>query len=267
MEMKLAALAAAVCLLGTGQVAQATLVASYGVGAAATTANEQFVQRLDTDTQAIDSLEDPTNDRGWGGSDFASPPLVGETPLELRFDSVGTPFTKLGGIAGTSQITRVSSDGRAAHAGEYYFQGQDFEITFVDAVSAFGFWGSDIGDFDGCPLGDTNCLRVGGRGLTVTLLDADGKSLTADPIAIDGSDSGGVLFWGIVDTGGANIAKVVFHDRSGGVDIQGFDDFTIGAVDPDFVTDPPPNRTPEPGALALAGLALAGASWARRRRS
>lgn len=265
--MKLKTIAASICLLASAQYAQAVLVDFYGVGANAGSKELSFQQALTAGTLAVDKLEDDANcTRGWykdlscNTTGVASP---GIDPLGLVFDSVSPPgTTSLAGLTGTSQIVSDPSEGRMAHSGVSYWVGQDFTITFDAAVSAFGFWGSDIGDFiKGCTT--TACKD---RGITIELFNDAGDALGDFWVKGDGNN-GSVLFWGFVDTavGPARVKSIRIKDVTDGLDGQAFDDFMIGAVRSDF--DPgTPNPAPEPGVLALAGLALAGAARARRRR-
>lgn len=268
--MKLKTIAASICLLASAQYAQAVLVDFYGVGATATSKELSFQQALTAGTLAVDKLEDnPACTRGWyvnpldpfdcSSTGVVSPDAGG---LPLIFDSIASPGTTKGGnLKGTSQIVSAPIEGRSPHSGVSYWTGEDFTITFDDAVSAFGFWGSDIGDFsNGCTT--PGCKD---RGITIQLFDELGVSLGDFWVKGDGNN-GSVLFWGFVDTaaGPARVKSVRITDVTGSQDGQGFDDFMIGQVRADF--DPgTPNPAPEPGVLALVGLALAGAARARRR--
>lgn len=266
--MKLKTIAASICLLASAQYAQAVLVDFYGVGASATTKELSFQAALTAGTLAVDKLEDDANcTRGWYKDLGCSPTGVGSPGpggLDLLFDSVSSPGTIKGGnLNGTSQIVSDPVEGRAAHSGISYWTGQDFTITFDAAVSAFGFWGSDIGDFVKA------CTTAGckDRGITIELFDDAGGALGDFWVQGDGNNAS-VLFWGFVDTavGPARVKSIRIKDVTDGLDGQAFDDFMVGAVSRTFDPGPGPNPAPEPGVLALAGLALAAAARIRRRR-
>lgn len=267
--MKLKTIAASICLLASAQYAQAVLVDFYGVGSSAATKEASFHAALTVGTLAVDKLEDDDNcTRGWYKDPSCNTTGVGSPGVNgfpLIFDSVTSPGTTKGGnLSGTSQILSDPSEGRAAHSQVAYWTGVDFTITFDAAVSAFGFWGSDIGDFI------SSCTTAGckDRGITIELFDDAGAALGDFWVKGDGNN-GSVLFWGFVDTatGPARVKSVKIKDVTGSLDGQGFDDFMIGQVRADFVPpDTDPNPVPEPGVLALAGLALAAAARVRRRR-
>ncbi len=126
-----------------------------------------------------------------------------------------------------------------------------FTINFSKAISAFAFFGTDIGDYDGTMYMDM-------------YLDGDLKTtLTVRDETAPAANGGELLFYGFASPDVA-YDKIVFRTKSpGGNDVFGFDDFW--AADAGQLVAPTP--APEPGSLALVGLALAAAGLMRRRKA
>jgi hypothetical protein len=121
-----------------------------------------------------------------------------------------------------------------------------FTITFSSPVSAFGFYGVDIGDFDG----QVTATTAGGLNQVFNI---------GNSTSIEG---GSVLFWGVIDPD-ASFISVAFGNTGSGDDIFGFDDFTIGT--PEQVVGA---AVPEPATLVMfgSGLALTAAVLRHRAR-
>ena len=104
-------------------------------------------------------------------------------------------------------------------------------------MTAFGFYGIDIGDVGG----QLNLSEFGNV-----------------PHTVSGA-SGSVLFFGVTDT---TPFSVITFNNSSLTDRFNFDNFTIGSVNQDLAA------TPEPATLLLPGTSLArmaGAAWKRRK--
>lgn len=110
-------------------------------------------------------------------------------------------------------------------------------------VAAFGFYGVDMGELGGA--------------LSLTITDVLGN--TTEETLTTGTVGSSLLFWGLVDNTGTLYRSVRFNNTLP-QDAFGLDDLVIGTVD---VVQPP--GVPEPGTLALFGLALCSAGMARRR--
>jgi PEP-CTERM motif len=184
---------------------------------------------------------------GVGNEGFERFAVGATAPLALSFAGSGgstlaATLTAAGQIANTNDVGRFNT---TAGGNRWWDSVGSFTITFATAVSAFGFYGSDIGD-------------VNGR-LTVDLTDTAGLVTRYTVANTQNGNDGSLLFWGFVDRTVA-YTKIVFGNTSGGADGFGFDDMVIGDRG-QVVT------VPEPGSLALAGLALAGLAAASRRRT
>jgi hypothetical protein len=165
-------------------------------------------------------------------------------PITLTFPGAGT--ASLTGQGNTTVIALGTSAGRYPISGTaYYTVSGTFVIEFSAPVAAFGFYATDIGDFNGR--------------LTLTLLGAGGATTLTVPHTIN-NDGGGVLYFGVIDTANP-FTRITFGNTAAGTDFFGFDDMTVGSVQ-----QVQPAPVPEPATVLLLGAGLAGVAAARRRR-
>ncbi|MFN6979155.1 MAG: PEP-CTERM sorting domain-containing protein [Gemmobacter sp.] len=159
-------------------------------------------------------------------------------------------------LNGAASIVGSPGAGRFATSGSRYVQtaaGGDFSITFSSAIAAFGFYGTDIGDF--------------GNGLILQLTKSGGSTVdlaVGNTVGSGGSTNGSLLFFGFIDLN-ETYTSIAFLNQPGGVDIFGFDDMTIG--DRRQIVNPPVVPLPAALPLSLAALGLLGALKMRRRKT
>jgi hypothetical protein len=147
---------------------------------------------------------------------------------------------------GGATINSNPSSGRFATSGSSYVQtsgGGDFTINFSTAIAAFGFYGTDMGDF-----GNELILRLEREG---------GGSVDVNVGNNDNSPNGALVFFGLIDSVDA-YTGITFLNQPTGTDVFGFDDLIIGDIG-QVVTPPTPGPGPTPGPAPIplpAGLPL-----------
>lgn len=149
-------------------------------------------------------------------------------------------------------------------------EGSTFELNFNRKVQAFGFFGVDIGDFNGTLLLEF-LDDDGGVLFTIDAEQALQQALPGDGsvlyLGVDVDDSN-LFFDGIrFRTAASTLVNQRFNalnaDDPGNTrtDTFGFDSFTVVAAP----GTQPPNGVPAPGTALLLGSALAGLALMRRR--
>lgn len=184
--------------------------------------------------------------------------LSGSAPLALSFPgSTGSITANLtGGNGSVESVTPGSTNGagRYAISGSNYWEvsaggGGNFAVEFSTAVSAFGFYGIDIGDFGG----QLELELAGGETQTVTVPTTEGSG---------GSTDGSVFYFGLIQTDPADaFTSVSFLTTTGGGDVFAFDDLTIGDQGQVEL-----NPVPLPAAGWMLIAALGGLGIAKRRK-
>jgi len=195
-------------------------------------------QRLTTYTNAAAASENFLSYLiGVGTEDFEDVSVGSYSPMQLIFPGTGTAtLTGSGARIDSTNGNGTNGVGRYAISASHYVESGDkgFTVTFSDPVSAFGFWGVDIGDFGGD-----------------LIIQTTNGSYTLDT---KNNPGGSVLFWGIIDTD--LFKSVTFSNTAAGTDYFAFDDMTIGSlaqVDPEKLSE-----VPEPNTIALVGAGLTG---------
>jgi len=179
---------------------------------------------------------------------------VGVETFESFTTDIGMPLnstfagSQTATLTGTGNIRSVPTGtngfGRYPISGNKFLEtASNFTVTFTTPVAAFGFYGVDIGDFNG----------------QVTLTLVSGGSQTLNIGNSTNVAGGGVLYFGVIDTANP-FTSIQFGNTNSGTDILAFDDMSVGTVAQ--VMDP----VPEPMTLGLGLAGLIGAARRRRNR-
>lgn len=197
------------------------------VTGAPVTAREQFAARLaGTSTESFESFT--------------------RTPTSLSF--TGSAGTITAALSGGNLTTNGGGSGGFATSGSRnlnFSSSSGFTITFDTAVSAIGFYGTDIGDINGQ--------------LSLQVTRATGIETILVPHTRNAPD-GSLLFFGLIDKENPFTA-IRFFNTGGTSDVLSIDDIVVG--DPDQVA-----AVPEPAswAMMIGGFGVMGASLRRRQR-
>lgn len=193
--------------------------------AEADAARDQFFSSLSGYTVATQDFESYTPVKDANGY------LTGDSyALNVDFGVLGT------GNLSSGYLSDEPYEGRQAISGTQYWDASDtFTLTFSQAVTGFGFYGTDFNDYGG--------------EISLTLSNGYTTNLNLGTLA-----GGSVFYWGVVsDTA---FTSVTFSNSNGGADGFGLDNITIAVAAP----------VPEPSSWAMLGAGLALMTLTARRK-
>lgn len=170
-------------------------------------------------------------------------------PLSIGFGSAGT--ATMGGSGYVNSTPSGTDVGRYPISGDKYWKSTgQFSVTLSKQVAAFGFYGTDIGDFNGQ--------------LTLTLLNSltNFSKTVLVPHSIR-NRGGSAIYFGLIADKNEVFDRVSFGNTAPGTDYFGFDNMTIGSLEQVV----PPASEPVPEPLTMAGMALGSAMLAGARRA
>lgn len=213
----------------------------------------------DVNTLGDPTTVSPTNSTAARNSFFTNLIGVGTETFDTAATPVGTtaPFAVSFPGAGTATITNAGAvtsgnDGSGRYAvssPNYLFADRNnFTISFSTAIAAFGFFGVDIGDFNGQ--------------LTLSLTDSSNNVsnlVVPHTLGINGSTTGSILYFGFYDTA-KTYTSISFNNNSNGNDAFAFDNFSIGSLEQVAPS------VPEPSTWAMIILGFAGIGFFAYRR-
>lgn len=159
-----------------------------------------------------------------GVENLDSFPTGKTAPLAVNFGAAGTATMQGSGAIATVP-SGTNNFGRYPISGNNYWevQSSSFSIDFTQSQVAFGFYGVDVGDFDGQ--------------LTVSYIDGEVKTYNVPHTR--NNIGGTVIYYGFIDQDHP-FDKVTFGNIGSGADVFAFDDFTIGTNEqvkiPEFPT-------------------------------
>lgn len=185
---------------------------------------------------------------GVGTETFESKTTGASAPIAVAFGSDTATITGAGNIR--SVVSGTNGVGRYPISGNKFYEvSGPFTLTFNTAQAAFGFYGVDIGDFNGQVT--LNFTKVGG-----------GNQLFTVPNTA--TLGGGALYFGVIGTDPSDqFTSVSFGNTASGTDFFAFDDFSIGRQEQ--------IRRPVPVPGFIAGIALAagvlGGKHLRKRKN
>lgn len=147
----------------------------------------------------------------------------------------------------------ISPSTGAAGTGHWMEATATFDLDFSTAISALSFFVTDLGDYSGV--------------FTVELYDGTDRvfsqRLQNTPLRV-GEGNGNLLYFGVTSSEplvSFTKARFLITQQVGGdTDVIGFDSFSVGTYTGPVGGTP----IPEPTSLALVGLALCAAGWARK---
>ena len=138
----------------------------------------------------------------------------GETaPLTVNFGASGSAV--LTG-AGNVEDGETSANQKPTSGSKFWLANSgDFTINFTKPISAFGFYGTDIGDFGGS--------------LILNYSDGTNKSIyVGNSVTNNGSTSSSTLYFGFIEKDLRKAFRsITFENTYSGSDVFGFDDITI----------------------------------------
>ncbi|MDY6784244.1 MAG: PEP-CTERM sorting domain-containing protein [Cyanobacteriota bacterium] len=167
------------------------------------------------------------------------------SPLVLGFPGAGNAT-----LLGDGEIQTGNSTGRFPISGSQYWEtNSSFSIDFSEEIAAFGFYGTDIGDFNG----------------QITLLLENTLTSFSQLLTINNTidaPNGSALYYGLIAETGELFNKITFGNTNSGTDFLGFDDMTIGSV-----AQVDPQSVPEPASvIALMAIGTVGIASALKRK-
>lgn len=171
--------------------------------------------------------------------------LANQSPIAFSFGSItGTAITP-SNEALSLPLTGVFNT--TAGGSKFIDALGSVTITFAQALSGFGLYFTDLGDFNDSLITATLALAGGG---------------TAQVNVQRGGDNASLLFFGVVESDpNVHYASITFNTNGGdGTDVFGMDDF-VGVVGE---TD---ERIPVPATITLLAAGLLGIGAIRRRKN